>query len=182
MRHSYAPGWLLPGGGVERGETIYEALARELEEEGGIVLDGAPVFHGLFSNEEKFRGDHVACFVIREFTRRAWKQTVEIKETGFFPVTSLPEGTTGRDPPANRRGRYRQGAASSLVMCYLFTRYFVRGMGAAMTLGAAHALRACDDETGRRFRAFRIAPVCGQAACWAPAVSDLRNPTCPALS
>ena len=58
------------------------------------MLDGAPVFHGLFSNEEKFRGDHVACFVIRQFTRREWKQTVEIRETGFFPVTNLPEGTT----------------------------------------------------------------------------------------
>jgi 8-oxo-dGTP pyrophosphatase MutT (NUDIX family) len=95
VRHSYAPGWLFPGGGVERGETIHDALAREVEEEGGIVLDGPAVLHGLFSNEERFRGDHVACFIIRRFTRRAWKPGIEIKETGFFPVTGLPEGTTG---------------------------------------------------------------------------------------
>jgi len=95
VRHSYAPGWLFPGGGVERGETIYDSLAREVEEEGGIIVDGAPVFHGLFSNEANFRGDHVACFVIRRFTRREWKPGVEIKETGFFPVTGLPDGTTG---------------------------------------------------------------------------------------
>lgn len=95
VRHSYAPGWLFPGGGVERGETIYDALDRELEEEGGIILSGPPQFHGLFSNEAKFRGDHVACFVIRRFTRREWTPGVEIKETGFFPLDGLPEETTG---------------------------------------------------------------------------------------
>ena len=95
VRHSYAPGWLFPGGGVERGETIYDAVAREAEEEGGIVLDGPPAFHGLFSNEVNFRGDHVACFVIRRYTQRAWTPGIEIKETGFYPVTTLPEGTTG---------------------------------------------------------------------------------------
>ena len=94
VRHSYAPGWLLPGGGVERGETIYDALAREIAEEGGIVIEGRPVLHGVFSNDTKFRGDHVACFVIRRFARREWMPDIEIKETGFFAVTSLPEGTT----------------------------------------------------------------------------------------
>jgi 8-oxo-dGTP pyrophosphatase MutT (NUDIX family) len=95
VRHSYAPGWLFPGGGVERGETIYDALSREIAEEGGIILEGPPLFHGLFSNEAKFRGDHVACFVIRNYRQQDWKPTVEIKETGFFPVKSLPDGTTG---------------------------------------------------------------------------------------
>lgn len=95
VRHGYAPGWLLPGGGVERGQTVYDAVERELAEEGGIVPGERPVLHGLFSNEAKFRGDHVACFVLRKFTRRDWTPTLEIREAGFFPVTDLPEGTTG---------------------------------------------------------------------------------------
>lgn len=95
VRHGYAPGWLLPGGGVERGETIYDSIGRELAEEGGILPSERPVLHGLFSNEARFRGDHVACFVVRNFNRRDWKPTLEIKEARFFPVTALPEGTTG---------------------------------------------------------------------------------------
>ncbi|MFZ5677717.1 MAG: NUDIX domain-containing protein [Pseudomonadota bacterium] len=95
VRHGYAPGWLLPGGGVERGQTLYDAVERELAEEGGIMPGERPLLHGVFSNEAKFRGDHVACFVLRNFTRRDWTPTLEIKEARFFPVTALPQGTTG---------------------------------------------------------------------------------------
>src|SRR5262249_50371215 len=45
VKHSYVSGWHLPGGGVEAGETISEALARELQEEGNIEMMAAPQLH-----------------------------------------------------------------------------------------------------------------------------------------
>src|SRR5262249_57349341 len=46
VKHSYVSGWHLPGGGVEPGETLLNALGRELLDEGNIELTGSPAFHG----------------------------------------------------------------------------------------------------------------------------------------
>src|SRR5229473_1065979 len=48
VKHSYVDGWHFPGGGVEPGETLRDALERELFEEGNIRLVEAPALHGIF--------------------------------------------------------------------------------------------------------------------------------------
>src|SRR5712691_1151974 len=69
VKHSYVSGWHLPGGGVEVGETFGDALRRELVEEGRIEVLGEPALHGLFLNSHVSRRDHVAVYLIRNFSQ-----------------------------------------------------------------------------------------------------------------
>ena len=93
VRHSYMPGWHLPGGGVEPGESVRAALAHELAEECNIVLDGEPTLHGIYFNNHSTERDHVAVYVVRAFHQTGPRGADwEIVETGFFPVDGLPEG------------------------------------------------------------------------------------------
>lgn len=94
VRHSYAPGWLLPGGGVERGETIFESAKRELREEAAIEALEEPVLFGFHLNDRRFKGDHVASLVVRRFRQHAFTPNAEIAEARFFAIASLPSETT----------------------------------------------------------------------------------------
>lgn len=95
VRHTYTAGWHLPGGGVERGETLLQALEKELREEACIGLAGPALLHGVFFNRAISPRDHVAVFIVRNFTVQEAKQPDrEIAEAGFFPLNDLPAGTT----------------------------------------------------------------------------------------
>lgn len=94
VKHSYVAGWHLPGGGVETGETLRTALARELAEEGNIRLTAEPVLHGVFFNSRVSRRDHVALYIVRDFVQpSAPVPDHEIIDHGFFAPDALPADT-----------------------------------------------------------------------------------------
>jgi ADP-ribose pyrophosphatase YjhB (NUDIX family) len=100
VRQTYAPGLVLPGGGVERGETLLQSLERELHEEANVRATQPPVLFGVYSNETAFRGDHVAVFVVRAFEAHPFTPTREISEAAFHDRARLPadvsQGTARR--------------------------------------------------------------------------------------
>lgn len=95
IRHTYVPGWQLPGGGVERGETMEEALTREIAEEANIVLTAPPRLRSVHFNRRTSARDHVAFYLVEAFSQPAPKMPDrEIAEAGFFPLDDLPDGVT----------------------------------------------------------------------------------------
>jgi len=103
VRHSYTPGWHLPGGGVENGETAERALRRELRQETGLRLVGTPALQGVYHNGSVSGRDHVLVYLC-ETEGRAEKQPdgMEVVELGFYALETLPEET---DPGTVRRMR-----------------------------------------------------------------------------
>jgi ADP-ribose pyrophosphatase YjhB (NUDIX family) len=94
VRHTYIAGWHLPGGGVERGETLWQAIAKEMREEAGVKLTARPRLFHVYANERKFRGDHIALFIIRDWQACDPEPGEEIAEIAWFSPDDLPAGTS----------------------------------------------------------------------------------------
>jgi len=94
VRHTYVPGWHLPGGGVERGETAIEALIKEMREEGNLEATSAPELFQVYFNARISRRDHVLLYrvSVRQTAERPADR--EIAEAGFFALDALPDGVT----------------------------------------------------------------------------------------
>ncbi len=110
VRHTYAPGFYLPGGGVESGETALLSLERELAEEGGLELTEPARLIGFYHNPRHSRRDHVALYLaknVRQAQVRApdW----EIAESGFYPLDALPAEAT--DSTRARIAEFLQSAS-----------------------------------------------------------------------
>ena len=94
VEHTYLPGWHLPGGGVERGETAEQAMVKEMLEEAGAEVIGRPRLLSIHDNRRAFRGDHVLLYRIDRWRQVEATQRGEIFQVGFFAPDALPEGTT----------------------------------------------------------------------------------------
>ena len=91
VEHTYRGGWFLPGGGVDKGESLEECILREAEEEAGATVRDLELF-GVYSNFAEAKSDHVAVFVSREFDLRPLPANNEIARVGWFALEALPEG------------------------------------------------------------------------------------------
>ncbi len=94
IEHTYMPGWYMPGGGVERGETSEQALARELVEEAGVELTAPPRLVSIHANHARFRGDHVLFYRIEAWRPCRATSRGEIKALDWFAPDDLPHDTT----------------------------------------------------------------------------------------
>ncbi|WP_239025142.1 NUDIX domain-containing protein [Rhodoligotrophos defluvii] len=98
VRHTYTPGWMLPGGGVEPGQTCLDAVRCELDEEVGVTLLEPPRLVGILANFASQPGDHVALYYAHQWKRRP-VTSPEIAAADLFPLRALPAETS----PATRR-------------------------------------------------------------------------------
>lgn len=109
IRHTYVKGWYMPGGGVERGETAEEALARELVEEVGVRMTDRPRLLSFHSNHVRFPGDHVLIYRVESWEACEATSRGEIDAVGWFQASDLPAEIT---PSTRRRIEEALGGAA----------------------------------------------------------------------
>jgi 8-oxo-dGTP pyrophosphatase MutT (NUDIX family) len=89
VRHTYLHSWFAPGGGVERGETLEEAIRREAREEVGATLHDLRLM-GIYTSFKESKSDHVVMFVSTDFSVDGTSDR-EIEEFRWYPLDALPD-------------------------------------------------------------------------------------------
>ena len=105
VRHTYVPGWYMPGGGLKRGETLADAARREAFEETGAELAQVNLM-GAYTNFTEWKTDHAIVFICNDFTITG-KSDGEIAEVGTFSLDELPADVY--PPHRLRLDEYRAG-------------------------------------------------------------------------
>lgn len=92
VKHTYRPGWFLPGGRPDRGESLAQTARREAREEAGVKTEGIELL-GIVSHLPSWRSDHVAIFRANSFHRRPCSSR-EIERVHMFSLDALPDDTS----------------------------------------------------------------------------------------
>lgn len=100
VRHTYTPGWHLPGGGVENGMTAEETLHKELREEGNLVIRGQPQLCQVYLNSHASPREHILLYRADVTQTSPFHGNLEILEGRFFAVSELPPNV---HPATSRR-------------------------------------------------------------------------------
>ena len=83
VKHTYVPGWHLPGGGVDCGENVATAARREVYEETGISDLDDLQYAGLELNATVSKRDHVIFFSAQTVQDVSNNRNSEISEIHF---------------------------------------------------------------------------------------------------
>ena len=88
-RRNPPPGWALPGGFVEYGETVEAAVARELEEETGLAAESVRQFR-VYSDPARDPRGHTVAVVFVVTARGEPRGGDDARQARFFPWEALP--------------------------------------------------------------------------------------------
>jgi len=90
--------WVMPAGGLELHETIFDCLKREVKEETGLdVISAKPIamytgpkyeYTNGYGDENKM---FAVVFLIEEWTGNVLQETDETYDAKFFSINNLPD-------------------------------------------------------------------------------------------